>query len=128
MHVFINIWTYLYIYIFLFLIVGKKMMKGNIFLDRIGQSIVEKKKLPASNAYNLLPRPVVLKYLTIQSLMLGLIWYVYIYMYMYIYTCIYISVYKNVHLCLCIYLYIYINKRMLSKYLIIESLMLGLIW
>jgi hypothetical protein len=58
----------------IFLYLGKKMMKGNLFLERLGNIIIEKRLLPATNIFNTLPAPTVLKYLTVQSLMLLLIW------------------------------------------------------
>jgi hypothetical protein len=105
-YLYIYIHIYIHIYIYTYIYIGKKMMKGNLFLDRIGQSIVEKKQLPASNAYNLLPKPVVMKYLTVQSLMLALIWYVYMHICIYIYT--YINIYIFIYVYIYIYIYIYI--------------------
>jgi HCO3- transporter family len=58
----------------IFLYLGKKMMKGNLFLERLGNIIIEKPLLPKNNIFNLLPTATVLKYLLIQSLMLMLIW------------------------------------------------------
>ena len=58
----------------IFLYLGKKMMKGNLFLERLGCTIIEKKLLPSTNVFNLLPTLTVMKYLTIQSFMLLLIW------------------------------------------------------
>ena len=58
----------------IFLYLGKKMMKGNLFLERLGNIIIEKRLLPATNIFNTLPAPTVLKYLSVQSLMLLLIW------------------------------------------------------
>ena len=58
----------------IFLYLGKKMMKGNLFLERLGCIIIEKKLLPSNNVFNLLPSLTVIKYLTIQSFMLLLIW------------------------------------------------------
>ena len=58
----------------IFLYLGKKMMKGNLFLERLGCTIIEKKLLPPTNVFNLLPTLTVMKYLTIQSFMLLLIW------------------------------------------------------
>lgn len=58
----------------IFLYLGKKMMKGNLFLERLGNIIIEKPLLPKNNIFNLLPTATVLKYLTIQFLMLMLIW------------------------------------------------------
>ena len=58
----------------IFLYLGKKMMKGNLFLERLGNIIIEKRLLPKSNIFNQLPTPTVLKYLCVQFLMLALIW------------------------------------------------------
>jgi HCO3- transporter family len=58
----------------IFLYLGKKMMKGNLFLERLGNIVIEKPLLPKNNIFNLLPTATVLKYLLIQSLMLLLIW------------------------------------------------------
>ena len=58
----------------IFLYLGKKMMKGNLFLERLGNIIIEKRLLPSTNIFNTLPAPTVLKYLAVQSLMLLLIW------------------------------------------------------
>ena len=58
----------------IFLYLGKKMMKGNLFLERLGNIIIEKRLLPKTNIFNQLPTPTVLKYLCVQFLMLALIW------------------------------------------------------
>ena len=59
----------------IFLYLGRKMMTGNLFLDRVGQAIVEERQLPMTNAYRLLPRLTVFKYLFIQILMVSAIWF-----------------------------------------------------
>jgi hypothetical protein len=59
----------------IFLYLGRKMMTGNLFLDRVGQAIVEERQLPMTNAYRLLPRLTVFKYLIIQTMMVSAIWF-----------------------------------------------------
>ena len=59
----------------IFLYLGKKMMKGNLFLERLGCTIIEKKLLPKNNIFNLLPTITVMKYLIVKSCMLALIWF-----------------------------------------------------
>lgn len=58
----------------IFLYIGQKMMVGNIFLERLGNIFEEKKLLPVSNIFNILPKAKVLKFVSIQFLMLCLIW------------------------------------------------------
>jgi hypothetical protein len=57
-----------------FLYLGRKLMKGNLFFDRLGQFFMESRLLGDRNAYKLLPRAPIAKYLSIQSIMLMLIW------------------------------------------------------
>ena len=59
----------------IFLYLGRKMMTGNLFLDRVGQAVVEERQLPMTNAYRLLPRLTVFKYLLIQIVMVSSIWF-----------------------------------------------------
>lgn len=58
----------------IFLFLGRKCMKGNLFLDRIMEIISEKSLLCNTSAFNQLPRKTVLKYLGIQGAALGVIW------------------------------------------------------
>jgi hypothetical protein len=58
----------------IFLYLGRRLMKGNLFLDRIQESVVEKSLLPATNCYNRLPKETIYRYISVQSAMLALIW------------------------------------------------------
>jgi len=59
----------------IFLYLGRKLMKGNLLFDRMGQMFIERDLLPANNVYRKLPRFTVAKYVGIQGAMLGIIWY-----------------------------------------------------
>ena len=59
----------------IFLYLGRKLMKGNLLFDRVGQMVVERDLLPFDNIYRKLPRPTVAKFVAIQSFMLWLIWF-----------------------------------------------------
>jgi hypothetical protein len=58
----------------IFLYLGRRLMKGNLFLDRITQIPMEKTLLPDNNCYNRLPTNTIYRYISIQSAMLALIW------------------------------------------------------
>jgi hypothetical protein len=60
----------------IFLYVGTKMMGGNLLLDRCKNLFVEKKSLPASDAFSLLPKKTVGRYIGTQLLLLQLIWFI----------------------------------------------------
>ena len=59
----------------IFLYLGRKLMKGNLLFDRVGQMFVERELLPVSNVYRKLPRITIAKFVGIQGFMLGLIWF-----------------------------------------------------
>ena len=58
----------------IFIYLGRKLMKGNLYFDRLGQLLDEQRLLSVDNAYRLLGRSTVAKFLAIQSGMLYLIW------------------------------------------------------
>jgi HCO3- transporter family len=59
----------------IFLYLGRKLMVGNQMLDRLGNIFCEKSKLRDCDVFRLIPTPVVVKFVGIQTCMLGLIWY-----------------------------------------------------
>ena len=61
----------------IFLFLGRKIMMGNILFDRIGYLFCQKDKLPPKESilFSSLKTKTVAKYVFIQSLVLGLIWY-----------------------------------------------------
>lgn len=59
----------------IFLYLGRKIMKGNLFFDRIGQVFVQKDMLPINSVYRKVEKNTVVKYVSIQATMLGFIWY-----------------------------------------------------
>lgn len=58
----------------LFLFLGRKLMKSNLLFERLEGVVQQKNLLPRSNIYRRLEFSTIGKYLSIQSLMLGLIW------------------------------------------------------
>lgn len=58
----------------IFLYLGRKIMSGNLYFERLGDLFIEKKLLPPYSIYRRLSYATVLKFLGIQSLMLTLIW------------------------------------------------------
>ena len=59
----------------IFLYLGRKIMKGNLFLDRVGHLFVQPELLPQDSVFRTLKKDVVAKYLSAQGVMLSLIWY-----------------------------------------------------
>ena len=59
----------------IFLYLGRKIMKGNLFFDRMGQVFVQKDMLPINSVYRKVEKKTVVKYVSIQATMLGFIWY-----------------------------------------------------
>jgi HCO3- transporter family len=59
----------------IFLYLGRKLMKGNLLFDRMGQMFVQRELLPVNNVYRKLPRITVAKFIGIQGVMLSTIWY-----------------------------------------------------
>lgn len=59
----------------IFLYLGRKLMKGNLLFDRLGQMFVQRDLLPVDNIYRRLSRITVAKFVGIQSFMLALIWF-----------------------------------------------------
>jgi hypothetical protein len=58
----------------IFIYLGRKLMKTNLFFNRINNVFQEKKYLNEKNIFNIISRKSVYKFLTIQTLMIGLIW------------------------------------------------------
>lgn len=58
----------------IFLYLGRKLMKGNLYFDRMAQLFQEQRLLSVGSAHRLLSRGTVAKFLAIQSGMLYLIW------------------------------------------------------
>ena len=57
-----------------FLYLGRKIMGGNLYFDRVGNLALEDKFLPEESVYRKLPKKRVMQYLSIQTVMLGVIW------------------------------------------------------
>lgn len=59
----------------IFLFLGQKLTGNNLYMERMSQIFDEKRLLPETSIFRRVPLTVSLKYLSIQTFMLGLIWY-----------------------------------------------------